>query len=95
MVEAGKADFGILLCGSGLGMSIAANRHKGIRAGLCWNTEIAELNRQHNDANVLCMGARFIAPYHARMIAKAFLTASFEGGNHTRRIGKLAPESFC
>ena len=89
-VEAGEFKFGILLCGSGLGMSIAANRHAGIRAALVHNTELAVLTREHNDANVLCMGARFTAEHHAKMIVDTFLTSTFEGGNHARRIEKLA-----
>jgi ribose 5-phosphate isomerase B len=88
-VEAGTFDYGILLCGSGIGMSMAANKHQGIRAALIHNTELAALTREHNDANVLCMGARFTAPYHATMILDTFLTTAFAGGNHSRRLGKL------
>jgi ribose 5-phosphate isomerase B len=88
-VEGGDFDYGILLCGSGIGMSMAANKHKGIRAALIHNTELAALTREHNDANVLCIGARFTAPYHAIMILDTFLTTDFAGGNHARRIGKL------
>lgn len=89
-IEAGEFQYGILLCGSGIGMSMAANKHAGIRAALIHNVELAALTRQHNDANVLCMGARFTAAYHAKMIVDTFLTSSFEGGNHARRISKLA-----
>lgn len=88
-VENGDFDYGILICGSGLGVSIAANRHKGIRAGLAWNTEIAELTRQHNNANILCIGARFIAPYLALKMVDKFLNTPFDGGSHSRRLGKL------
>lgn len=88
-VEAGNHDYGILLCGSGIGMSMAANRHHGIRAALIHNTELAALTREHNDANVICMGARFTAPYHACMILDVFFATEFAGGNHARRIGKL------
>lgn len=88
-VVAGQHDYGILLCGSGIGMSMAANRHQGIRAALIHNTELAALTREHNDANVICMGARFTAPFHACMILDVFLATEFAGGNHARRIGKL------
>jgi ribose 5-phosphate isomerase B len=88
-VETGISDYGILICGSGLGVSIAANRHAGIRAGLAWNTEIAELTRQHNDANILCIGARFIAPYLAKKMVTTFLSTPFAGGTHANRLQKL------
>jgi ribose 5-phosphate isomerase B len=88
-IENKEYDYGVLVCGSGVGISIAANRHKGIRAGLAWNSEIAALARQHNDANVICLGARFIAPFHAKKMVDTFLSTDFEGGNHTRRIDKL------
>lgn len=84
-----KADFGILVCGSGVGISIAANRHKQIRAALCHNQKIAKLSRMHNDANVLCLGARIIKEKSAIGIVKAFLTTKFEGGRHIKRVEKL------
>ena len=77
---------GILICGSGVGMSIAANRKKGIRAALCSNEEIAELSRKHNDANVLVLGARFISKEDAVNCVRKFLQTQFEGGRHARRI---------
>lgn len=77
---------GILLCGSGIGVSIVANRFRGIRAALCHNMEEASLSRQHNDANVLCMGGRFLAEDEIRTIVKAWLEAEFEGGRHADRL---------
>jgi ribose 5-phosphate isomerase B len=89
-IESGAFQYGILLCGSGLGMSIAANRHIGIRAALVHDIEYASLARGHNDANVICIGARFVAPYHAQIIIDTFLNTGFDGGNHSRRLSKLA-----
>lgn len=81
--------FGILICGTGIGMSIAANKHRGIRAALCSDTESAKLTRNHNNANVLCLGAR-ILPYETVVsIADAFLNAEFLGGRHQRRIDEI------
>ena len=88
-VVAGKADLGILICGTGIGMSIAANKHKGIRAALCGDPASAELTRQHNNANVLCMGARIISFEKAVEITDAFLGAEFLGGRHQRRVDML------
>ena len=88
-IEEGRSELGVLLCGSGIGVSIAANRHNSIRAALATNTEMASLARQHNKANVVCLGARFTAPHYASVIVEAFLAASFEGGKHARRVGKL------
>lgn len=85
----GKAAQGIAICGSGIGISIAANRHKGIRAALCSSAEAATLARQHNDANVLCLGARLISEAVAKKSVEQFLTTAFEGGRHQRRIEKL------
>lgn len=84
-----EVDFGILTCGSGMGVSISANRHKHVRASLVWMPELARLTRQHNDANVLCMAGRFIAPHLAELITEAFLETDFEGGRHQRRIDKI------
>lgn len=84
-----EADFGIVLCGSGIGISIAANRHKGIRAALCWNSEIAALARQHNDANVLALPARFISKEEAFKCIDVFLSEKFEGGRHRERVEKI------
>lgn len=80
---------GIAICGSGEGMAITLNRHKGVRAGLCWRPEIAELIRQHNDANVLVMPGRFVENKVAEKIMDAFFKASFEGGRHQRRVEKI------
>jgi len=85
-IQEGKAGYGILVCGSGEGMVMAANKFPGIRAGLAWNTEIAALLRQHNNAQIICLGARFTAADYAWKMVDAFLHAEFEGGNHSRRI---------
>jgi ribose 5-phosphate isomerase B len=84
------ADFGILICGSGVGISIAANRFKEVRAALCHNQKTAKLSRQHNDANVLCLGARIIKEASALKMVKTFLKTKFEGGRHTKRVEKLS-----
>ena len=89
-IQGGRSARGVLLCGSGIGMSIAANRFPGVRAALVHDEESARLARRHNDANVLVMGARRIAPGVAADCLDAFLTTSFEGGRHRRRVGKLA-----
>lgn len=81
--------FGILVCGSGVGMSIAANRHPGIRAVVCSEPYSAAMARRHNDANVLCLGARVVGPGLAREIVEAFLAVEFEGGRHARRVEKI------
>jgi len=86
-----KNEFGILICGSGIGISIAANRHKNVRAALCHNAKVAKLARLHNDANVLCLGARAIKEKSALAITKAFLSSQFEGGRHERRVAKINP----
>jgi ribose 5-phosphate isomerase B len=88
-VANGQYTFGILLCGSGNGMAIAANRHKGVRAALCWNEEITRLARLHNDANVLSLPARFIDFNAAYEMVKTFLNTAFEDGRHLRRVEKL------
>ena len=80
---------GLLVCGTGLGMSMAANRHPGVRAAVCGDVFSASMTRQHNDANVLCIGARVVGGGLAAEIVKAFLTASFEGGRHERRVNKI------
>lgn len=84
-----EADFGILICGTGIGMCISANRNKGIRAGLCSHALMASLTRKHNNANVLCLGARMIGQDVAFDCVKAFLETEFEGGRHLNRIEKL------
>ena len=90
-VVAGEASCGILLCGTGIGMSIAANRHRGVRAAVCQEPLGARMARAHNDANVLCMGERLIGGGMAAEILEVFLTTAFEGGRHQRRIDKLEP----
>jgi ribose 5-phosphate isomerase B len=88
-IEGGEANRGILVCGSGIGMSIAANRHKGIRAALCVNKVSAELARQHNDANILVLGERLTEISMAKQCVKKFFSTEFEGGRHERRVKKL------
>lgn len=84
-----KAEMGVLICGSGIGISIAANRHPHVRAALCHNVETATLSRQHNDANVLALGARIVDEATAVACVKAFFTTAFEGGRHQKRVEKL------
>ncbi|MCB9252670.1 MAG: ribose 5-phosphate isomerase B [Flavobacteriales bacterium] len=81
--------FGILICGSGNGVCMTANKHQQIRAALCWDTELGSLARQHNDANILCLPARFISEQKAIEITEAFLTTAFEGGRHNNRVKKI------
>lgn len=88
-VEDGKVYPGIAMCGSGNGINMTLNHHRGVRAALCWEVEIARLARAHNDANVLVMPARFIAPEKALAIVDDFLNTNFEGGRHQRRIEKI------
>jgi ribose 5-phosphate isomerase B len=82
--------FGILICGSANGVAMTANKYAGIRAAICWKTEIAALARQHNDANVLCIPARFVSQEEAKAITQTFLNTSFEGGRHANRVNKIA-----
>ena len=89
MVEDGKAAAGILVCGSGNGVCMTANKHKGIRAALCWNEDVAALARQHNNANVLCLPERFVSLELAKKMAEIFLSTEFEGGRHERRVEKI------
>jgi ribose 5-phosphate isomerase B len=89
-VEAGEFELGIVICGSGNGVAITANKHQGIRAALCWNEELAALARQHNDANVLAIPARFVGYDLAEIMAKTFLQTDFEGGRHQNRVSKIA-----
>lgn len=88
-VGKGEYPLGILICGSGNGVCMTANKHPNVRAALCWNTELAALARQHNNANVLCLAARFVSVEQAVAVAEAFLEAEFEGGRHARRVGKI------
>ena len=89
-VENKEFDFGLLMCGSGNGINMTANKHKGIRAALCWNAEIAELARLHNDANILTLPARYISEEEAKKCVDVFYSTAFEGGRHTERVRKIA-----
>ena len=89
MVAGGKATAGILVCGSGNGVCMTANKHLGVRAALCWNTEVASLARQHNNANILCLPERFVTQETALEMVNIFLTTAFEGGRHERRVEKI------
>ena len=88
-IENGESTFGILLCGSANGVAIAANKHKGVRAAICWNEEVSVLARQHNDANIICIPARFISEQAAFTMVEKFLATSFEGGRHAKRRDKI------
>jgi ribose 5-phosphate isomerase B len=88
-VETGEASFGILFCGSANGVAMTANKHAGIRAGLCWVTEVAELTRLHNDANMICIPARFVSLSLAKEMIGKFMTTAFEGGRHQNRVSKI------
>lgn len=90
-----KFDFGILICGSGIGMSIVANKINGIRAAVCINTELAKLSRLHNNANILCMGAKFTVFEEAKNMIEIFLNTKFEEGRHTRRVEKIHSLTNC
>lgn len=89
-VESGQAQFGILICGSANGVCITANKHQGIRAALCWKTEIAALARQHNDANIICLPARFTSIEDCQDMVDVFLSTEFEGGRHQNRVNKIS-----
>ena len=89
-VEAGEASFGILICGSANGVAITANKHQGIRAAVCWEDEIAELARKHNNANVICIPARFVREGLVEEMIERFMHTDFEGGRHKIRVGKIA-----
>ncbi|MGH2553224.1 MAG: ribose 5-phosphate isomerase B [Chitinophagaceae bacterium] len=89
-VEDGIAAFGILLCGSANGVAMAANKHQGIRAAICWGEELAQLARVHNDANIICIPARFVREGDAEKMVGIFMTTAFEGGRHQRRVEKIA-----
>jgi ribose 5-phosphate isomerase B len=88
-VAAGRYDRGVLICGTGLGMSYAANRHAGVRAAVCTNEYLARMARAHNDANVLCLGARVVGPGLAEAILHAFMETAFDGDRHARRVAKV------
>ena len=89
-VESGECEFGIALCGSGNGISMTLNKHQQIRAALCWNSELAALAKQHNNANILSLPARFISLEEAKNIVRSYIDATFEGGRHPRRVEKIA-----
>ncbi|MBC6108882.1 ribose 5-phosphate isomerase B [Pedobacter fastidiosus] len=89
-VESGEFEYGILLCGSANGVAITANKHQNIRAGLCWEIEVASLVRKHNNANILCIPARFVSEELAKEITTTFLNTAFEGGRHQNRVDKIS-----
>lgn len=89
-VENKEFNMGILICGSANGVAITANKHQGIRAAICWSEEIAKLARQHNNANILCIPARYVSIEEAKKITEAFLTTEFEGGRHANRVDKIS-----
>lgn len=90
MIDAGEVDRGVLICGSGNGVCMTANKHDGVRAALCWKREIAKLARQHNDANSICIPARFVSKKLAVDMVKIFVSTAFEGGRHQRRVNKIS-----
>jgi len=89
-VEGGEYEFGILVCGSGNGVCMTANKHQGIRAALVWNEELSALARQHNNANIICIPARFVSLEEAKKMVDTFLSTDFEGGRHERRVDKIS-----
>lgn len=89
-VENSEFSMGILICGSANGVAITANKHQGIRAAICWNEELAELARTHNNANILCLPARFISKEEAKQICLKFIGSEFEGGRHANRVEKIS-----
>lgn len=89
-LAAGEGRLGVAVCGSANGVSMTANKHPHVRAAIAWQPELATLAREHNDANVLCLPARFVSEAQAQEILEAFLTARFEGGRHARRVAKIA-----
>lgn len=88
-IESGSTDLGILICGSANGVCMTANKHQGVRAAIAWQTDIAALARQHNNANVVCLPARFISKHLASSIVNIFINTAFEGGRHQRRVDKI------
>lgn len=88
-LEKGEHDLGIIICGSGNGVAITANKHQKIRAAICWNEELAALARQHNDANIISIPARFVSYEMAEKMVETFLTTDFEGGRHQKRVDKI------
>ena len=88
-IDNSKSDLGVLICGSGNGVAMTANKYKKVRAALCWSEEIAKLAKQHNNANVICIPARFISKEDALQIVRSFIDTKFEGGRHERRVNKI------
>lgn len=88
-IEKGQNELGILICGSANGVAMTANKHEEIRAAICWNKDLAALARGHNDANIVCIGARFLAYEYAEEIVDTFINSDFEGGRHQRRVDKI------
>lgn len=88
-IEKGVSTFGILICGSANGVCMTANKHQGIRAGLAWNSEVAALIKQHNNANIICIPARFLTENEALHVLKTYMNEEFEGGRHQNRIDKI------
>ena len=88
-IENNISNVGILICGTGNGVAMTANKHKNVRAALCWNVQIADLAKQHNNANIVCIPARFISKEEALKIVKSFIESDFEGGRHERRVKKI------
>lgn len=89
-VESGEAAFGILFCGTANGVAMTANKHAGIRAGLCWRVEVTEFTRSHNDANIICIPARYVSVETAKEMIDIFMTTAFEGGRHQNRVTKIS-----
>ena len=89
-VETGEAGMGVLVCGSANGVAITANKHQGVRAAICWQTDLARLARQHNNANVICIPARFVTTPAAEEMVNIFLDTAFEGGRHEKRVNKIS-----
>ncbi|MBB6271473.1 ribose 5-phosphate isomerase B [Pedobacter cryoconitis] len=89
-VENGEFSFGILICGSANGIAISANKHQGIRAAICWENELASLSRQHNNANIICIPARFVSEELAKEMVITFINTAFEGGRHASRVEKIS-----
>ena len=89
-VESGEASLGVLICGSANGVAITANKHQGVRAAICWNEDVAKLARQHNNANIICIPARFVSTTVAENMVSLFLETPFEGGRHQNRVSKIA-----
>lgn len=94
-IDDGTNDLGVIICGSGVGVSITANKVKSVRAANCFNNEMAALARQHNNANIICLGARFLTEEQSKEMVKTFITTEFEGGRHQRRVDKIHSTTGC